>query len=100
MPKLREAGEDKLDHRAPARKLRPVDSSAEIVHQEVHVEFLVRELRKLIDVQVHCFGSPRSEPDVWAYPTPIALTEANAALQTVRPAAGKLPLIKLVAFWL
>ena len=49
----------------------------------VHVEFLVRELRKLIDVQVHCFGSPRSEPDVWAYPTPIALTEANAALQTL-----------------
>ena len=25
----------------------------------VHVDFLVRELRKLIDVDVHCMGEPR-----------------------------------------
>src|SRR5215471_3361125 len=33
----------------------------------VHVEFLVRELRKLVDVEVLCFGAPRSEPRVFAY---------------------------------
>jgi starch synthase len=49
----------------------------------VHVEFLVRELRRLIDVDVHCFGSPRAEPGVHAYATPPALTGANAALQTL-----------------
>jgi starch synthase len=46
----------------------------------VHVEFLVRELRKLIEVDVHCFGSTRAEPGVRAYPTPPSLAEANAAL--------------------
>jgi starch synthase len=46
----------------------------------VHVEFLVRELRKLIEVDVHCFGSTRAEPGVRAYPTPPLLAEANAAL--------------------
>ena len=25
----------------------------------VHVDFLVRELRKLVDVDVHCMGEPR-----------------------------------------
>ena len=36
----------------------------------VHVEFLVRELRRLadVDVQVHCFGAPRTEPGVHALP--------------------------------
>lgn len=32
-----------------------------------HVEYLVRELRKLLDVTVHCWGSPRDEPGVHAY---------------------------------
>ncbi len=49
----------------------------------VHVEFLVRELRRLIDVDVHCFGAPRAEPAVWAYSTPPGLAEANPALQTL-----------------
>ncbi|WP_375499853.1 glycogen synthase [uncultured Jatrophihabitans sp.] len=49
----------------------------------VHVEFLVRELRRLIDVDVHCFGAPRDEPGVRAYATPIGLAEANSALRTV-----------------
>jgi alpha-maltose-1-phosphate synthase len=49
----------------------------------VHVEFLVRELRRLIDVDVHCFGGPRSEPNVYAYPVPPSLASANAALQTL-----------------
>ncbi len=49
----------------------------------VHVEFLVRELRRLIDVDVHCFGAPRDEPDVRAYATPPGLGGANAALRTL-----------------
>ncbi len=49
----------------------------------VHVEFLVRELRKLVDVDVHCFGAPRSEPAVHAYRTPAALAGANPAVQAI-----------------
>jgi alpha-maltose-1-phosphate synthase len=49
----------------------------------VHVEFLVRELRKLVDVDVHCFGAPRPEPGVYAYTTPTELAEANSALRTL-----------------
>ncbi len=49
----------------------------------VHLEFLVRELRALIDVQVHCFGADRSEPEVYAYRTPPGLTGANPALGTI-----------------
>ena len=32
-----------------------------------HVEYLVRELRKLLDVTVHAWGSPRDEPGVESY---------------------------------
>jgi starch synthase len=49
----------------------------------VHVEFLVRELRRLIDVEVHCFGAPRDEPEVRAHAVPTELTSANQALQTL-----------------
>ena len=49
----------------------------------MHVEFLVRELRRLVDVDVHCFGQPRDEPDVYSYATPPGLGEANSALRTV-----------------
>ena len=34
----------------------------------VHIEFLARELRKLIDVEVHCFGADRDEPGVLRLP--------------------------------
>jgi len=47
----------------------------------VHVEFLVRELRRLVDVDVHSFGRPR--PDAYAYSPPRELAEANAALRTL-----------------
>lgn len=47
----------------------------------VHVDFLVRELRKLIDVDVHCFGEPR--PDATAHNHGVELNAANAALQTL-----------------
>jgi alpha-maltose-1-phosphate synthase len=49
----------------------------------VHVEFLVRELRKLVDVDVHCFGAARAEPGVHAYSAPPALESANSALRTL-----------------
>ncbi|MFE0526370.1 glycogen synthase [Micromonospora parva] len=49
----------------------------------VHVEYLARELRRLADVRVHCFGLPRTEPGVTAYPEPPGLTGANAALRTM-----------------
>ncbi|SDJ01687.1 glycogen synthase (ADP-glucose) [Frankineae bacterium MT45] len=49
----------------------------------VHVEFLVSELRHLIDVDVHCFGADRGEAGVRAYNTPPGLASANAALQTL-----------------
>ena len=32
-----------------------------------HVEYLVRELRRLLDVGVYCWGSPREEEDVHAF---------------------------------
>lgn len=49
----------------------------------VHVEFLVRELRRLVEVDVHCFGAPRDEPGIHAYGTPGGLAEANSALRTL-----------------
>jgi len=47
----------------------------------VHVDFLVRELRRLIDVDVHCFGAAR--PDATAHQPDQQLAGANAALQTM-----------------
>ncbi|MEU8420698.1 glycogen synthase [Micromonospora sp. NPDC048835] len=49
----------------------------------VHVEYLARELRRLADVRVHCFGQPRTEPGVTAYPELPGLSGANAALRTM-----------------
>ena len=47
----------------------------------VHVDFLVRELRRLADVEVHAFGEPRPGAVVHA-PDP-RLAGLNAALQTL-----------------
>jgi starch synthase len=49
----------------------------------VHLEYLARDLRRLVDVRVHCFGGKRDEPGVTAYPEPIELEGANAALRTM-----------------
>jgi starch synthase len=49
----------------------------------VHVEFLVRELRRLVDVDVHAFGAPRPEMGVYTYRTPVELAEANSAVRTL-----------------
>jgi starch synthase len=49
----------------------------------VHLEYLARDLRRLADVRVHCFGTKREEPGVTAYPEPAELAGANAALRTM-----------------
>lgn len=47
----------------------------------VHVEHLVHELRKLIDVDVHCFGADKT--GATSYPVPANLSSANTAVQTL-----------------
>ncbi len=49
----------------------------------VHVAELVSALRESIDVRVRAFGEPRDEADTYSYQTPVGLTDANAALQTI-----------------
>lgn len=49
----------------------------------VHVAELVRALRLDVDVRVRCFGSPRSEENVFTYEVPETLSAANSALQTI-----------------
>ncbi|MEZ5116011.1 MAG: glycogen synthase [Candidatus Nanopelagicales bacterium] len=47
----------------------------------VHVEHLVAELRRIAEVDVQCFGSPRE--DARAHSVPADLTSANFSLQTL-----------------
>jgi starch synthase len=47
----------------------------------VHVDFLVRELRRLAQVDVHCFGAPRD--GAVAHAPAVSLANANPALQTL-----------------
>ena len=47
----------------------------------VHVEHLGAELRRKIDVDVHCFGEPRT--DAFGHAVPASLLGANAAIQTL-----------------
>ena len=47
----------------------------------VHVEHLVAELRRRVDVDVHCFGQARS--DATAHAVPGSLQGANQAIQTL-----------------
>jgi alpha-maltose-1-phosphate synthase len=47
----------------------------------VHVDYLVRDLRTLIDVDVHCWGEPREGAE--AHKADPRLKDANAALQTL-----------------
>jgi starch synthase len=51
-----------------------------------HVEYLVRELRRLADVSVHCWGAPRSEPGVVSHQPWAAIAEPkpeSVALQAM-----------------
>jgi starch synthase len=47
----------------------------------VHVAHLVRELRRLADVDVHCFGASRD--GAHGHSTPDTLASANPALQAL-----------------
>ena len=47
----------------------------------VHVEHLVAELKRKIEVDVHCFGAPRVDAD--AHAVPPSLAGANTAIQTL-----------------
>jgi starch synthase len=52
----------------------------------IHVEYMTRELRRLVDISVHCWGSPRDEPGVIAHQPWAALSEPkpeSAALQAM-----------------
>ena len=49
----------------------------------VHVAELVRALRGDLDIVVRCFGAPRDESGVYAYPVPSGLATANPALATL-----------------
>ena len=53
----------------------------------VHVEYLARELRRIVELDVHCFGAPREEPGVHAHrPWPELASNAGrhvAALETM-----------------
>ncbi len=62
-----------------------------------HVEYLVRELRRLVEVSVQCWGKPRSEPGVtshqpWAdlsEPKPEALAVQAMSIDLAMAAAAK-----------
>jgi starch synthase len=49
----------------------------------VHVEYLARELARRAEVTVHCFGRPRPDALVRAYPSWEALDEANSTLRVL-----------------
>jgi alpha-maltose-1-phosphate synthase len=49
----------------------------------VHVAELAAVLRRSVDVRVHCFDGPRTEPGVAGYDVPDALVGANPALATL-----------------
>jgi alpha-maltose-1-phosphate synthase len=61
----------------------------------VHVEYLARELARLVDVAVHCFGAPRppgppGSPEVIAHPTWDALEGGGRHLGALRTVATDL----------
>jgi starch synthase len=47
----------------------------------VHVEHLVAQLARLVEVDVHCFGGPR--PDAQGHAVPASMADANPAIQTL-----------------
>ncbi|HET6699802.1 MAG TPA: glycosyltransferase, partial [Nocardioidaceae bacterium] len=59
----------------------------------VHVDFLVRELRRLIDVDVHCMGEPREGATAHAEDDP-RLSGANPALRVL---AADLSMVAAIA---
>ncbi len=60
----------------------------------VHVEYLARELSKLTDIAVHCFGDAREEPFVSAHPSWTRLDGAAPHLAALRTLATDLSVAK------
>lgn len=49
-----------------------------------HVEYLTRELRRLTEVSVHCWGAPRTEPGVTSHQPWSALSEPKPEATTLQ----------------
>jgi starch synthase len=49
-----------------------------------HVEYLTRELRRLTEVSVHCWGAPRTEPGVTSHQPWAALSEPKPEAATLQ----------------
>src|SRR5258708_25400063 len=49
-----------------------------------HVEYLARELRRLTEVSVHCWGAPRTEPGVTSHQPWNALSEPKPESTTLQ----------------
>jgi alpha-maltose-1-phosphate synthase len=49
-----------------------------------HVEYLTRELRRLTEVSVHCWGAPRTEPGVTSHQSWTALSEPKPESTTLQ----------------
>jgi starch synthase len=67
----------------------------------VHVEYLARELARLVDLEVHCFGAPRpagppGSPRVTAHPTWHALAGEARELGALRTVATDLSIAAAV----
>ena len=56
----------------------------------VHVEYLARELRKHVELSVHCFGKPRDEAGVTAHPSWERLAGSAPELAALRTLATDL----------
>jgi alpha-maltose-1-phosphate synthase len=62
----------------------------------VHVEYLARELRRSVELTVHCFGAPRSEPNVEAHPIWQALDGTRPHLAALRTLSADLSIARAV----
>ena len=86
------ADQDRPDHRSVVTDRRKVALLTREYPPEVyggagtHVEYLARELRRLAEVSVHCWGSPRDEPGVTSHEPWTALSDPkpeSAALEAM-----------------
>lgn len=62
----------------------------------VHVEFLARELRRLVDLQVECWGAPRDEAGVHAHRAWSALAEPEPEAAALRAMSIDLAMVGAV----
>ncbi len=94
LPRGREAPREAVDQEGEAIHVRVAMLTREYPPEVyggagVHVEYLVRDLAYLVDLEVHCFGKPRPEPPggkpkVTAYPSWDALAGDARHLSALR----------------